>query len=425
MVTAARSIGARAERLTPSVVLAQYDAVRATSLALAAPLSAEDACVQSMADASPAKWHLAHITWFFETFVLEACETRFSPYHPAFRELYNSYYNAIGKQYARPDRGLLTRPALADVLAYRADVDRRMRAVIAGASAEVLATVELGLHHEQQHQELLLMDIKHLLSMNPLNPVYRECRRDAAKAASARAWRRQAGGLIEVGHDDAGFRFDNETPRHKVWLEPYELASRPVTNGEFLEFMRDGGYQRATLWLADGWATVQREAWCAPAYWRERDGAWCEFTLAGLEPLDLQAPVCHVSHYEADAYAQWAGARLPTEHEWEAAACGVAVAGNFVDEGLLHPRASASAQPLQQLYGDVWEWTRSAYLPYPGFAPAAGAIGEYNGKFMSNQMVLKGGCCATPASHARASYRNFFYAHQRWAFCGIRLARDA
>ena len=411
-------------RLSGAAIRTLFDAVRAQSLALVAPLSAEDACVQSMPDASPAKWHLAHVTWFFETFVLEATEAAFEPFHPAFRELFNSYYNAIGKQYSRPDRGLLTRPSLSEVLAYRAAVDERMRAAIDRADGATLSTIELGLHHEQQHQELLLMDIKHLLSMNPLAPAYRAIARPSPAATTRRGWHEFPGGLVDAGADCTRFHFDNETPRHRLFLTSYALATRPVTNGDYLDFMLDGGYDSPALWLADGWSLVQAQGWRAPAYWRERDGAWFEFTLGGLEALDRDAPVCHVSHYEADAFAQWAGARLPTEFEWEAAAGDFEVDGNFADSGLLHPRANARRGTLAQVFGDVWEWTRSAYLPYPGFRPAGGAIGEYNGKFMSNQMVLKGGCCATPPGHVRASYRNFFYPHQRWAFSGIRLARD-
>lgn len=412
----------------PQDTLAQrYQRIRARSLSLIAPLSAEDACVQAMPDTSPAKWHLAHVTWFFETFVLEAREPHFKAFHPAFRELFNSYYNGVGKQFPRPQRGLLTRPSLQDVLAYRAAVDARMVAVIAAADTATQSLIELGLHHEQQHQELLLMDIKYLLSLNPLAPAYRDGPAAISSPAAPLRWQAGADGIVAVGHDGAGFHFDNETPRHEALLAPHALASRLVTNGEYLAFMRDGGYADARLWLADGWATRQRDAWRAPQYWREVDGAWFEFTLTGLHSLDLHAPVCHVSHYEADAYAQWADARLPTEFEWEAAAVGAAVREARDEAAHLHPCATARGNGLDgldDLFGAVWQWTRSAYLPYPGFKAPAGAVGEYNGKFMSNQMVLKGSCCATPVGHARASYRNFFYAHQRWPFTGIRLARD-
>ena len=403
---------------------AHYLRVRARSLALIAPLSAEDACVQAMPDTSPAKWHLAHVTWFFETFVLEPSEARFTPFHPAFRELFNSYYNAVGNQFPRAERGLLTRPGLAEVLAYRVNVDARMAAVIAQADAPTRATIELGLHHEQQHQELLLMDIKYLLSLNPLAPVYGEDAAAAKNVASPLRWHARPHGLAEIGHAGARFHFDNETPRHPTWLAPHALASRLVSNGEYLQFMRDGGYQRASLWLADGWATRERETWRAPQYWREVAGAWFEFTLSGLHPLNVDAPVCHISHYEADAYAQWAAARLPSEFEWEAAAADNQRKAATTDIERLHPCATHSGAQFDDLFGAVWQWTRSAYLPYPGFKAPAGAVGEYNGKFMSNQMVLKGSSCATPPEHARVSYRNFFYAHQRWAFTGIRLARD-
>ena len=402
---------------------ARYSAVRARSLALVAPLSAEDACVQSMPDASPAKWHLAHVTWFFETFILEPYERNFVAHHPAYRELFNSYYNGVGRQFPRAERGLLTRPALADVVAYRAAVDARMQAVIADCTEAVAALIELGLQHEQQHQELLLMDIKHLLSLSPLQPRYQASSRTPAAPVPPLHWHEHRGGVVAIGHAGPDFCFDSETPRHDVLLAPYALAARVVTNGEYLAFINDGGYRQPALWLADGWGSCARERWHAPLYWREVDGSWYEFTLCGLQPLDPALPVCHVSHYEADAYAQWAGARLPTEFEWEAA-CAAQPAVDAPNEiEHLHPRATTDAA-LTQCYAAVWQWTRSAYLPYPGFKPAAGAVGEYNGKFMSNQMVLKGGCCATPASHTRATYRNFFYAHQRWPFTGIRLARD-
>ncbi|MGE0858790.1 MAG: ergothioneine biosynthesis protein EgtB [Gammaproteobacteria bacterium] len=404
---------------------ARYRAVRARSLALTAPLSAEDACVQAMPDTSPAKWHLAHVTWFFETFVLEARERPFRAFHPAFRELFNSYYNGVGRQFPRAERGLLTRPSLADVLAYRADVDARMAPLLTNADEALAATIELGLHHEQQHQELLLMDIKYLLAQNPLAPAYRDDAVRTPSVATPLAFVPRAAGLVEVGHDAAGFHFDNETPRHQALLQAHALASRLTSNGEYLDFMRDGGYGNAALWLADGWSAVRAGGWRAPLYWREIDGAWFEYTLHGLAPLELAAPVCHVSHYEADAYAQWAGARLPTEFEWEAAARHAPVREAADEDAQLHPHATPDDAPLRDLFGAVWQWTRSAYLPYPGFRAPPGAVGEYNGKFMSNQMTLRGSCCATPPGHARATYRNFFYAQQRWPFTGIRLARDA
>ena len=423
MATPAEPLGLPFEGSDPDKTLEAYRRVRRESTALVEPLSAEDACVQSMADASPAKWHLAHVTWFFETFVLERSESDFAPYHPAFRELYNSYYNGIGAQYPRPRRGLITRPTLDEVLAYRDDVDHRIERVLGAADEATLATIELGLHHEQQHQELLLMDIKHLLSCNPLHPAYKA--RGTAVAPRTRHaahWTRFDGGLMDIGAAGTAFNFDNEGPRHRQWLEPFELCTRVVTNGDYLEFIEDGGYRAPLLWLADGWSTVQTENWAAPEYWLQRDGEWFEFTLHGLERLDPEAPVCHVSHYEADAYAQWAQARLPSEFEWEAAA---ALAPVRATEPGLHPTANTPSGQLDDLFGAVWQWTKSAYLPYPGFAPAAGAVGEYNGKFMSSQITLRGSACVTPQGHARLSYRNFFYPHQRWAFGGIRLARDA
>ncbi len=377
-----------------------------------------------MPDTSPAKWHLAHVTWFFETFVLEVHEPDFKPFHPAFRALFNSYYNALGKQFPRAERGVLTRPSLAEVLAYRANVDARVLALLSTAEPDLCATIDLGLHHEQQHQELLLMDIKYLLSCNPLAPAYRQIDAQPCPAVAPLAWQSMAAGIAAIGHPGSGFHFDNETPRHDALLAPHAFASRLVTNGEYLDFMTDGGYGRPSLWLADGWATRERCLWRAPEYWRECEGAWFEFTLRGLEPLDLNGPLCHVSHYEADAYAQWAAARLPSEFEWEHAAHGQAVTAAVGECAHLHPVTSQRGAAFDDLYGAVWQWTRSAYLPYPGFTAPAGAIGEYNGKFMSNQMVLKGSCCATPVGHARASYRNFFYPHQRWPFTGIRLARD-
>jgi ergothioneine biosynthesis protein EgtB len=418
----------RAADLDVDALARAYARVRAQTERLAAPLSPEDACVQSMPDASPTKWHLAHTTWFFETFVLEAASTDYRPWEPAFRVLFNSYYNGIGEQHPRPQRGLLTRPSLADVLAYRAHVDGRVLALLAGRTGGAFAaTVELGLHHEQQHQELLLTDAKHLLAANPLRPAYRA---DLAPVASGSApalrWHAFPGGIRDLGSDGSCFHFDNEAPRHAVLLAPFELASRPVTNGEFLAFVEAGGYRDPARWLSDGWAAVRAEAWSAPSYWQIRDGAWLEFTLGGLRPLDLDAPVAHVSGYEADAYARFAGARLPTEGEWEFAAAGHPVRGNFVERDALHPMvcAGAAGDGPVQLFGDVWEWTQSPYVAYPGFAPAPGAIGEYNGKFMCNQIVLRGGSCATPESHVRASYRNFFPPAARWQFAGLRLARD-
>jgi ergothioneine biosynthesis protein EgtB len=397
----------------------RYDTVRQRSLHLAEPLSIEDCCAQSMPDASPVKWHLAHTTWFFETFILEAREPHFKPFHPAFRVLFNSYYNGIGAKHPRPQRGLLTRPALPEVLAYRADVDRRMAALLATHPHDVDlgALVELGLQHEQQHQELMLTDVKHLLAQSSLYPAYCAAPLPAAPAPGPLEWLRCDGGLAQIGHAGSGFCFDNELPRHGSYVEPFELASRLVTNGEYSEFIDAGGYRDPSLWLSEGWDRVCAGDLARPLYWVPVGEAWQEFTLHGLQGLDAARPVTHVSLYEADAYARWRGARLPTEAEWEVAAQGAPVAA-----GALHPAASAGAG-LAQLFGACWQWTTSSYAPYPGFAPAAGAVGEYNGKFMINQYVLRGSSCATPPGHARSSYRNFFPAGARWQFTGIRLAR--
>ncbi|MFQ5701174.1 MAG: ergothioneine biosynthesis protein EgtB [Acidobacteriota bacterium] len=406
-----------------------YTRVRECSERLVAPLSAEDAVVQSMPLASPAKWHLAHTTWFFETLVLEPCAPGFKPFRPEFKILFNSYYNSIGEQHPRPARGMLTRPTLEQVREYRRHVDDRMERLLQGGGLpeEMLRVVEIGLHHEQQHQELILMDVKHLLSRNPLWPAYKRGEpRAAAPAGAPLRWMAREGGPHAIGWGGDGFSYDNERPRHRVVIEPFEIASRPVTNKEFLAFIEDGGYQRADLWLSDGWDAVRRESWQAPLYWRRRDGAWTQFTLSGeVEPCP-EEPACHVSYYEADAYARWAGARLPTEMEWEHVAAPLPLEGNFVETGLLHPApvGPASGSDPQKMFGDVWEWTRSAYAPYPGYSPPAGTLGEYNGKFMCNQMVLRGGACVTPASHLRPTYRNFFYPDNRWQFGGIRLARD-
>jgi ergothioneine biosynthesis protein EgtB len=421
-------------------VLARYRAVRRLSVELAAPLSPEDQQVQSMPDASPTKWHLAHVTWFFETFVLAPHLAGYEPFHPDYGYLFNSYYEGVGPRHARPRRGLLSRPPLADIHAYRAHVDAAMARFIdrapEAAWAAAAARVELGLNHEQQHQELLLTDVKHLLSCNPLKPAYREGTGDrplrASSSSSAdRAWHEFAGGVYGIGHDGSTFAFDNEAPRHDVLIGDFRLASHPVTNGEYLDFVVDGGYAAPAHWLSDGWTTVQSEQWTQPLYWICRDGEWLEFTLGGPRPLDLAAPVSHLSYYEADAYSRWAGKRLPSEAEWEVAAASLdrplGQGANLLAAGRLHPAASAEpggGRPTQ-LVGDVWEWTQSPYAAYPGFRPADGAVGEYNGKFMVNQLVLRGGSCLTPPGHIRITYRNFFYPHQRWQMTGTRLAADA
>ncbi len=411
-------------------LVAGFRAVRAATRALVEPLTAEDCAIQSMPDASPAKWHLAHTTWFFETFILEAYEPTRKPFHPAFRVLFNSYYNAIGEKHPRPQRGLLSRPTLDEVLGYRDAVDEALARLLESGSLDerLLELVELGLHHEQQHQELLLTDVKHLLSRNPLRPVYRKAWPLTSVHAGRSEWIAMQGGKHEIGHDGAGFHFDNEAPRHGVWLEDFEIASRPVTHGEWLAFIDDGGYRRPELWLSAGWDAVTSRGWAAPLYWEASGNGWQTFTLHGMAPIEPNTPICHVSFQEADAYARWAGARLPTEAEWEVAAAAMPIAGNFLESGALHPlalRESPRQGELAQVFGDVWEWTRSDYAPYPGFAPASGAVGEYNGKFMCSQYVLRGGSCATPQSHIRATYRNFFAPDARWQFSGVRLARDA
>jgi ergothioneine biosynthesis protein EgtB len=406
-------------------LLDRFHGIRRRSVSLAEPLSEEDCCAQSMPDASPVKWHLAHTSWFFETFILERHEPGFRPHHPAFRMLFNSYYNGIGDKHVRAQRGLITRPSFDEVLAYRHAVDERIGALLARSGRpEIEALVELGLQHEQQHQELLLTDVKHLLSMSPLLPAYADMPLPPASAPPPMAWMHYDDGVAAIGHGGNGgngFCFDNETPRHRQFIEPYALASRLVVNAEYLDFIRDGGYRDPALWLSEGWDWVCANGIAHPLYWRERDGGWFEFTLYGLQPLDAARPVAHLSHYEADAYARWAGARLPTEAEWEHAAV-LAGSTDGAPRGL-HPEAADGAGPAQ-LFGACWQWTSSSYAPYPGFAPAAGAIGEYNGKFMCNQYVLRGSSCATPAGHARASYRNFFPSSARWQFSGIRLAKS-
>jgi ergothioneine biosynthesis protein EgtB len=418
------------EASTPDrpALLARYHHVRRTTERLCAPLSAEDQVVQAMPDVSPTKWHQAHVSWFFDTFLLEPNLPGYAPRHPAYRVLFNSYYNGVGPQFSRPDRGHLSRPSVAEVQAYRGWVDAGMTALLERTPAERLAALasllELGLNHEQQHQELILTDIKYNLGVNPLRPAYHAVTPPRGAAPPRLAWRDHAGGLQPIGHDGVGFAFDNEGPRHTVYLQPFRLADRLVTNGEYLEFMHAGGYRTAPLWLSEGWRTVQERGWQAPLYWERRDDAWWTQTLGGPLPLDPHAPVAHVSYFEADAYARWHDVRLPTEHEWEHAAAAELVRGNFQDTGVFHP-LPIERTGGNQMFGDVWEWTQSAYAPYPGYRTAPGAVGEYNGKFMVNQMVLRGGSCVTPQSHIRASYRNFFPPDARWQFSGIRLASDA
>ncbi len=410
----------------------RYHDVRATSEKLCEPLEVEDYVVQSMADTSPTKWHLAHVSWFFETLVLKPHLPGYQPIDDRYAFLFNSYYNTLGKQFSRPDRGLITRPTVADVHEYRRHVDESMEVLFErGSSAGIElpeVIIDIGLHHEQQHQELIVTDLKHLLSRNPLHPEYRQAgRRENGKTGSGvggQSWIGVAEGVYEIGSDYGdGVVYDNETPRHKSYVYDCELANRLITNGEFKAFLADGAYERPEFWLSSGWATVQERGWNAPLYWEERDGEWYYFTLSGFRPVDDDEPVCHVSLYEADAYASWAGARLPTEAEWEVVAAQQPIEGNFVESGAFHPSPSTIDGSPSQIFGDVWEWTSSAYTSYPGYEQPSGALGEYNAKFMSGQNVLRGGSCATPQSHIRASYRNFFYAPDRWQFSGIRLAR--
>ncbi|HET6574672.1 MAG TPA: ergothioneine biosynthesis protein EgtB [Fimbriiglobus sp.] len=420
---------------------ARYRAVRAATERLCEPLEPEDYQLQPAPDASPAKWHLAHTSWFFETFLLGPHAPGYRPFHPAFAYLFNSYYEAVGGRHPRPERGLLSRPTVAEVYRYRAHVDDAMADWLAdnadGPPADVAEVVELGLNHEQQHQELILTDLNLAFSRNPLTPVYRPAPADTDPASTGPAgWARFPGGLVEVGHDGTGFAFDNEGPRHRVYLRPFALASRLVTVGEYQAFVADGGYDRPELWLSDGWAARHAHGWAGPLYWQRNGGRWRAFTLAGVRDLADGEPVCHVSYYEADAFARWAGARLPIEAEWEVAAAGLdPAAGNFADDGHYHPRPAAPPLippltggglrgGLSQMFGDCWEWTASPYVAYPGYRPATGALGEYNGKFMCNQLVLRGGSCASPRGHLRATYRNFFPPEARWQFSGIRLARD-
>ena len=413
--------------LPASSAVHRYRAVRQTTEALTRGLTPEDQLAQSMPDASPTKWHLAHSTWFWETFLLVPSLAGYRAFDPRFHYLFNSYYETLGPRQPRPERGLLTRPSLDDLIAYRSHVDEAMSRLLADESGVLADLMELGLAHEEQHQELILMDILHLFAQSPLQPAYAPPRAtQPAPAPEPVRFVGFEGGLVEIGHAADGFSFDNEGPRHKVWLEGFELADRLVTNGEWLAFMADAGYRRPELWLSEGWARARAEGWDAPLYWQPAEGeAWSAMTLHGLRPLDPAAPVSHVSFYEAEAYATWAGARLPTEAEWEHAAQGLPVTGNFTNSGRLEPVAALPGAGLRQMFGDLWEWTRSAYEPYPGFKAAAGAVGEYNGKFMAGQFVLRGGACVTPSGHARASYRNFFAPQQRWMFSGVRLARDA
>jgi ergothioneine biosynthesis protein EgtB len=412
-----------------TVALADYQSIRDDTERLAAPLSPEDQQIQSMLDVSPTKWHRAHITWFFETFLLVPHLPGYVEFDPDYRYLFNSYYEAVGARHPRHERGLISRPSASEVANYRAHVDEAMHQLMDTVMADkpdLEELARLGLHHEQQHQELLLMDIKHVLSVNPTHPAYHDRQTVAAEATPQQGWVDFEGGLVEVGHSGSDFHFDNEGPRHKTFLEPFRLADRLVTNSDWLEFMADDGYHEARHWLSEGWSTIVENDWECPLYWEATSNGWHVHTLHGCVPVEPNEPVCHVSYFEADAYARWAGGRLPTESEWEHASNSVAISGNMADSSEFHP--SGTREPsdgtLRQMFGDVWEWTSSSYAAYPGYHPVEGAVGEYNGKFMSNQYVLRGGCCATPAGHIRRSYRNFFPTHSRWMFSGLRLARD-
>ena len=422
---------ASAEEQQATSLASQYRSVRQQTDALTSSLSAEDMMVQSCPEASPAKWHLAHTSWFFETFILSHHLSGYSPFQPQFRDLFNSYYNSVGQQPEKALRNTFSRPGLDEIRGYRAHVDEHMLQLLqSGAvSGEAQKLTVLGLNHEQQHQELLITDIKHGFWSNPLHPAYQAATAPAAvDSAPPQNPQLYPEGLYEIGADGESFYFDNEGSRHKVFLRPFRFAMRLATCGEYLSFMEDAGYSRPELWLSDGWKAVQTNRWKAPLYWEKSGDQWIQFTCSGMRKVEEAEPVCHVSFYEADAFARWAGARLPTEFEWEVAANRAQeVAGNLLENGRFHPEPAVLAQndgqPLQ-LFGDVWEWTASAYLPYPGYTPAAGALGEYNGKFMSGQMVLRGGSCITPRSHIRATYRNFFPPETRWQFSGIRLADD-
>jgi ergothioneine biosynthesis protein EgtB len=420
----------------------RFHQIRKFTNALCAGLEPEDCVVQSMPDVSPTKWHLAHTTWFFETFILKKFVPAYRPEIPEYAYLFNSYYNAAGDMHRRDLRGLISRPTLSQAQRYRASIDSHVDDLLSNPDESLLAEVEpilvLGIHHEQQHQELLITDIKHVFAQNPLYPVFREPKTGGRSSATPGSQSSPLQfidfeeGIVEIGHDGDGFAYDNEGPRHKALVPAFSLATRPVTNGEYIAFIEDNGYSRPEFWLSLGWMTVNEQSWNAPLYWTKRDGAWWNFTLSGLRRVDQSEPVTHVSYFEADAYANWAGARLPTEFEWERAAVDRPIEGNFVETELFHPVAVVSAvsadkagKGLYQMFGDVWEWTRSAYSPYPGYRAAPGALGEYNGKFMCNQYVLRGGSCATSRIHIRRTYRNFFQPEKRWQFTGIRLARDA
>ena len=418
---------------TQDYLLEKYQSVRSFTEELCEPLENEDYVIQSMEDVSPTKWHIGHTSWFFETFVLTEEYPDYQPLHPQYGYIFNSYYVSAGQRHCRPKRGLLSRPTVKEVYDYRAHVDQQMLAFLEGLDDDRLEAwapvLEIGFNHEQQHQELMLTDIKHNLSINPLRPAYhkKSYPQNEYHQVAPLEWVSFDEGVHSIGHDGHGFAFDNEFPQHRVFVEPFALASRLVTNGEFLAFMNDDGYERHDLWLSEGYGWVQRQEWKAPLYWEQQDGEWWVQTLYGLQKVNMSEPVCHISYYEADAYARWAGARLPTEFEWEIASDGTTSGANLADNRRFHPQAlNGNAVPggLSQMVGDVWEWTSSHYSPYPGYSADAGALGEYNGKFMANQFVLRGGSCATSHSHIRPTYRNFFPADAGWQFTGIRLAKS-
>jgi len=408
------------------VLLAKYYQVRQQTEALCQPLATEDYCIQTIPDVSPPRWHIAHVSWFFETFLLIPFLPDYCIFHHKFDYLFNSYYETHSQPFPRPQRGLLSRPTTGEIYRYRAHVDAAMAQLLQTVTEvqwpQVATRTTLGLHHEQQHQELLLTDIKHIFAFNPLRPIYQETPPDPTTTTKSLPWLETAGGVDAIGHAGDDFCFDNEKPHHPVYVQSHALAPRLVTNGEYLAFMEAGGYEQPDYWLSDGWHAVRQQGWQAPLYWERQDGRWLHMTLAGMQPVAEHEPVCHVSFYEADAYARWAGKRLPTEAEWELTARNQPLKGNFRESGHLHPIAASAG--ANQFFGDVWEWTQSPYNPYPGFKPLAGSLGEYNGKFMCNQLVLRGGSCVTPASHIRPTYRNFFYPGDRWQFTGLRLAED-
>ena len=415
--------------MSDDALIGRFKSVRTRTEALCAPLEIEDYCIQAMPDVSPPKWHLAHTTWFFEMFVLVPFVAKYRMFQRDFAHLFNSYYETAGSFFPRPQRGMLSRPTVAEVYRYRAHVDVALQELWANLPAqhatEILARVRLGIEHEIQHQELLLMDTRYNFSINPLKPAYHHVATPlASPSLHALGWQEFAGGIVEIGHEGYGFSYDNERPRHKTLLQDFRLGTRLISNAEYRAFVADGGYRRVDLWLSDGWRTVNTQGWQTPLYWFREGEEWWHFDLSGAHELRLNEPVSHLSYYEADAYARWAGKRLPTEAEWEHVASALPIHGNFLDAGLYVPQP-AQQVGMSQLYGDLWEWTQSAYLPYPGFRPLPGTLGEYNGKFMCDQMVLRGGCCLTAQDHVRASYRNFFRAADRWMFSGLRLAEDA